>query len=159
MREILRKKLPKTRGWYTGIILGILAVVGVVVWLIWRSMMAESPQRTVNVAIEAARASDAAGLRALLSAESVANPMLDGWLKQFTAALAKPGVRISDVNILRDHATVKVAVPHQGATGGMETTDVGIRTVRSEEGWLIDLQGTMASANIQFWEAVAAEGG
>ena len=28
MRDVLRRKLPKTRGWYTGIILGILAKIG-----------------------------------------------------------------------------------------------------------------------------------
>ena len=157
MREALRRKLPKTRGWYTGLILAILVVIGVIVWLVWGSVLAESPRRTVSAAIDAARGGNLVGLGALLSPESVANPGAEGWLKQLAAALARPGVRITDVEILRKVGSVKVSVPHRGASGGQERTEISVNTVRSDEGWLIDLEATMASQNLQFWMAVAAE--
>jgi hypothetical protein len=159
MRDVLRRKLPKTRGWYTGIILGILAIIALVVWLIWRSMEAESPERTVETAIEAARSGDLFTLRGCLSETSLANSALEAWLPQFAAALARPGVLITEVNILRDAATVNVSVPHRGAAGGEERTEVAVKTVRGAEAkqWLIDLEPTMASQNLQFWQAVALE--
>ncbi|MBM3472571.1 MAG: hypothetical protein FJX75_04765 [Armatimonadetes bacterium] len=157
MRDVLRRKLPKTRGWYTGIILGILALIALIVWLIWRSMMAESPQRTVEAAIDASRTSDLVALRQCLSAESLAHPGTEGWLKQFAAALARQGVEITEVDILREAATVVVSVPHRGATGGQERTEVAVKLVRQRDIWLIDLEPTMASQNLQFWQAVALE--
>lgn len=157
MREELRRRLPRTRGWYTGIILGILALIGIIVLIIWRSLQAESPERTVKAAIEAARAGDTTSMRQLLSPESLMNPSAEDWLKQLSAALARSGVMIADVDILRDDATVHVLVPHRSPTGAPRTTDVGVKTVRSEAGWLIDLQQTMASANPQFWLAIVAE--
>ena len=161
MRDVLRRKLPKTRGWYPGIILGILALIALVVWLIWRSMAAESPQRTVEAAIEAARSGDMVTLRGCLSQASLANSAAEAWLPQFAAALARPGALITEVDILREVATVKVSVPHRGATGGEERTEVSVKTVRGAEGkqWRIDLEPTMASQNLQFWQAVALEQG
>jgi len=161
MRDVLRRKLPKTRGWYTGIILGILALIVLVVWLIWRSMQAESPQRTVEAAIEAARSGDMVALRGCLGEASLANSAVEAWLPQFAAALARPGVLITEVNVLREAATVKVSVPHRGPTGSEERTEVAVKTLRGtgEKQWLIDLEPTMASQNLQFWEAVALEQG
>ena len=154
MREELRRRIPRTRGWYTGILLGIVALIGAIVLLIWRSLQAESPERTVKAAMEAAQRGDISSIRALLSPESLMNPSAEEWLKQLSAALAKPGAGIADVDILRDNATVHVLVPHRGPTGGIKVTDVGVKTTRSEQGWLIDLQQTMASANPQFWLAI-----
>jgi len=158
MRRELRRRLPKTTGCYTGIILGILAVVGLVVWLVWRSMQAESPQHTVEAAIEAAQAGNVAGVGALLTPESLLDPASQTWLAQFTAALGRPGVDISDVDLLRDRANVKVGIPHRGSTGAPEVTEVSLKAVRLNEAWLIDLPGTMASVGLQFWQAIAAEG-
>jgi len=159
MREELRRKLPKTRGWYTGSIVGILAIIGVVVWLVWRSMQAESPERSVKAAIEAAQAGDVAGVSALLTPESMVEPAAQTWAEQFSAALSRPGVAISDVDLLRDRANVKVGVPHRGSTGQMVTDQVCIKTARVGKAWLIDLPGTMATASPQFWQAIAAEAG
>jgi len=158
MREELRRKIPKTRGWYTGTILGILAIVGVILWLVWRSMQAESPQRAVEAAIEAARAKNTAGVAALLTPGSMVEPAAQNWLQQFSTVMARPDVTITDVDLLRNQANVRVAVPHRGLSGGTETTQVSVKAVRVDDEWRIDLPGTMASANPQFWQVLAAEG-
>jgi hypothetical protein len=157
MREELRRKLPKTRGWYTGIVVGIIVVVGAVVFIVWHWVLSDNPGRIGNAVIVAARDGDEASMRASLTPASLQNPNADGWLKQFAAALKKSDVRVSDVAIVGDNATVLVAVPHRGGTGTMVTTDVGVKTVRVDGAWKIDLVETMASANPQFWIAVAAE--
>ncbi len=158
MREELRRRIPKTRGWYTGTILGILVIVGCIILLIWRSMQAESPQRVVEKALEAARADNVAGVRAVLTPTSMSEPAAETWLEQFSTVLARPEVEIRDVNLLRDAATVRIGVPHRSLAGGTETTEVGVRTLRVDNEWRIDLPSTMASANPQFWQALAAEG-
>ncbi|MBM3501715.1 MAG: hypothetical protein FJX74_23930, partial [Armatimonadetes bacterium] len=114
MRRELRRRLPKTTGCYTGIILAILVIVGVVVWLVWRSMQAESPERTVEAAIEAARGGNVTAVGALLTPESMMEPAAQTWLQQFSIALGRPNVAIRDVDLLRDRANVKVGIPHRG---------------------------------------------
>jgi hypothetical protein len=157
MREELRRKIPKTSGWYTGSILGILAVIGLVIWLVWRSAQAESPQRAVQAALEAARAKNVAGVGALLTPDSMSDPAAPHWLEQFAIVLGRPGVAITDVALLRDEANVSVAVPHPGVSGGTTTATIVVKTVRVHNQWRIDLPTSMASANLQFWQALAGE--
>jgi hypothetical protein len=157
MREELRRRLPKTRGWYTGIVVGIIVAVGALAFIIWHWVLSDNPGKVVNTVIAAARVGDEGSIRASLTPASLKNPMLDGWLEQFAAALKRKDVRVSDVAIVGDDATVLVAVPHRGGTGTMVPTDVGVKTERVDGAWKIDLAGTMASANPQFWLAVASE--
>jgi hypothetical protein len=157
MREALRRRIPKTRGWYTGTILAILAAIGLIIWLIWRSVQAQSPQRVVETAIEAARGKNVAAMGALLTGDSMSDPAAQTWLTNLTAALGREGVAITDVDILRDQANVSVGIPHRGTTGGTQVTQVTVKAARIEGQWLIDLPNTMASTNLQFWLSIAAE--
>jgi len=156
MREELRRRIPKTRGWATGIIIGILAIVGVVAYLIYRAAVLDTPKHMVTRVIVAARAGDQTAVKAALTPDSLSDPAAEGWLKQLTTVLARPGVEVSDVATVGDDSTVKIAVPRQSATGTLEPLEVGVRTKRGEGGWKIDLPGTM-SVNSQLWIQMAGE--
>jgi hypothetical protein len=139
-------------------VVGAVALLAVVGFLFHRYVMSDSPKNVVTVARTAAMRGEESGLRDCILPESLGDPASGNWVKQLSIALAKPETQIVRADVVGDDATVRIAVPHKGVTGAATRTEVGITTRRTEDGWKIDLQATMASANPQFWLAIAEEG-
>lgn len=154
MREELRRKLPRTRGWATGIVIGLMLVLLAITYVVYHYAVADSPSRMVQSFMADARDSDLQAMRGHLIDESKTSPTCDRWLGQLAIALGKRKAVMKEADILGDRATVHVLVMHRSGSGEMVSTDLGVETIRGEEGWQVDLEETMGSVPHQFWTTI-----
>jgi hypothetical protein len=154
MREELRRRLPKTTGWGIGIVLGLMVILLAIAYAVYHFAVADSPSAMIQSFMTAARDNDLEGMRGLLTEDSKQSPSCERWLGQLAVALGKRKAVMKNADMLGDRATVHVLVEHRSASGDRASTDVGIETIRTKEGWQVNLERTMASVPHQFWTTI-----
>ena len=154
MREELRRRLPKTTGWGIGIVLGLMVILLAITFAVYHFAVADSPSAMIQSFMAAARDNDLERMRGFLTEESKHNPSCQRWLGQLAIALGKRNAVMKNADMLGERATVHVLVEHRSGSGGRASTDVGVETVRTSEGWQVNLERTMASVPHQFWTTI-----
>lgn len=154
MREELRRRLPRTRGWGIGVVVGLMVVLLIITFIVYHYAVADSPSAMIQAFMAAARDNDLEKMRTFLTEESKANPLCQRWLEQLAVALGKRTAVMQSADMLGDRATVHVLVEHRSGSGEMVATDVGVDTIRGEAGWQVNLEKTMASVPHQFWTTI-----
>lgn len=154
MREELRRRLPHTRGWGIGVVVGLMVILMAVTFVIYHYAVADSPSKMIQSFMAAARDSDLDKMKGYLTEDSKNDPSCQRWLEQLAVALGKRQAVMKRADMLGDRATVHVLVMHRAGSGETVATDLGVETVRAEEGWQVNLQKTMASVPHQFWTTI-----
>ncbi len=154
MREELRRRLPRTRGWGIGVVVGLMVILVVITFVIYHYAVADTPSKMIQSFMTAARDNDLEKMKGFLTEDSRTNPACQRWLEQLAAALGRRKAVMRNADMLGDRATVHVLVEHRAGSGEMVATDVGVETIRAEEGWLVDLEATIGSVPHQFWSTI-----
>jgi hypothetical protein len=154
MREELRRKLPHTTACGVGVVVGLMVTLMAITFVIYHYAVADSPSKMIQSFMAAARDDDLAKMRGFLTEDSKQNPACQRWLQQLAIALGKRQAVMKNADMLGDRATVHVLVMHRAGSGEPVATDVGVETVRAEEGWQVNLEKTMASVPHQFWTTI-----